>query len=173
MYREWALSMIPPRTTDARLTKTSFLEGTRLSSTAGLYRDVVKSGVVDDNGTTVSLTAGQRIFCNLAQASKDPAIFPEPEKLDLSHALDSYIHYGVGPHECLGKGLSLTGLTTMLKTVGRLQNLRRAPGAQGEVKKIVGPYGVMLYMTEDQRSYFPFPTSMKINWDGDLPPLKT
>ena len=52
----------------------------------------------------------------------------------------------------------------MLKTVGRLKNLRRAPGPQGEVKKIAGPYGVKLYMTEDQRSYFPFPTTMKINW---------
>jgi linoleate 8R-lipoxygenase/9,12-octadecadienoate 8-hydroperoxide 8R-isomerase len=147
----------------------SFLEGTRLSSAVALYRDVVRSGEVDDNGTTIPLKAGQRVFCNLMSASRDPAIFPEPDKVDLNRAVDSYIHYGVGPHECLGKGLSLTGLTTMLKTVGRLKNLRRAPGPQGQLKKIAGPYGVTLYMTEDQRSYFPFPTTMKINWDGDLP----
>jgi linoleate 8R-lipoxygenase/9,12-octadecadienoate 8-hydroperoxide 8R-isomerase len=30
-----------------------------------------------------------------------------------------------------------------------------------------------LYMTEDERSYMPFPTTMKINWDGDLPALRT
>jgi linoleate 8R-lipoxygenase/9,12-octadecadienoate 8-hydroperoxide 8R-isomerase len=157
----------------ALLTKNSFLEGTRLSSTVGLYRDVVKSGEVDDNGTAINVKVGQRLFCNLTTASMDPTVFPEPAKVNLNRALDSYIHYGVGPHECLGKGLSLTGLTAMLKTVGRLKNLRRAPGPQGEVKKIAGPYGVTLYMTEDQRSYFPFPTTMKINWDGELPPLRT
>jgi linoleate 8R-lipoxygenase/9,12-octadecadienoate 8-hydroperoxide 8R-isomerase len=144
-----------------------------LSSTVGLYRDVVRSGEVDDNGTAVHLKAGQRVFCDLISASRDPAIFPEPDKVNLNRALDSYIHYGVGPHECLGKGLSLTGLTTMLKTVGRLKNLRRAPGPQGKVKKVAGPYGVTLYMTEDERSYMPFPTTMKINWDGDLPALRT
>jgi linoleate 8R-lipoxygenase / 9,12-octadecadienoate 8-hydroperoxide 8R-isomerase len=106
-------------------------------------------------------------------ASMDPTAFPEPAKVNLNRPSDLYVHYGVGPHECLGKGLSLTGLTAMLKTVGRLKNLRRAAGPQGEVKKIVGPYGVILYMTEDQRSYFPFPTTMKINWDGELPPLRT
>ena len=155
------------------LTKNSFLEGTRLSSTVGLYRDVVRSCKVDDHGTVVPLEAGRRVFCNLMSASRDPAVFPEPNKVDLTRPLDSYIHYGAGPRECLGKGLSWTGLTRMLKTVGRLKNLRRAPGPQGEIKKIAGPYGVTLYMTEDQRSYFPFPTTMKINWDGDLPPLTT
>lgn len=103
-----------------------------MSSTVGLYRDVVRSGEVDDNGTTVTLKAGQRVFCDLTSASRDPVIFPEPQKVDLGRAVDSYIHYGVGPHECLGKGLSLTGLTTMLKMVGRLKNLRRAPGLQGQ-----------------------------------------
>jgi|SRR5580658_161418 linoleate 8R-lipoxygenase/9,12-octadecadienoate 8-hydroperoxide 8R-isomerase len=112
------------------------------------------------------------MFCNLMSASRDPATFPEPEKVDLSHDVDSYIHYGVGPHECLRKELSLTELTTMLETVSRLKNLRHTPGPQGEVKKIMGQYGVKLYMTEDQKSYFPFPTMMMINWDGELPPLR-
>jgi hypothetical protein len=141
---------------DAWLTKNSFLEGTRLSSTVDLYRDVVRSGEVDDNGTAVTLKAGLRVFCDLISACRDPAIFPEPEKVDLNRTVDSYIHYGAGPHEYLGKGLSLTGLTTMLKTVGRLKNLRHAPGLQGEVKKIAGPYGVTLYMTGSE-IILPFP----------------
>lgn len=119
------------------------------------------------------LQAGERVFCNLMTASKDPAMFPDPDTVDLTRPLASYIHYGIGPHECLGKGLSWIGLTTMLKTVARLKGLKRAEGPQGRLKKIPGPFGATLYMTEDQRSYWPFPTTMKINWTGELPALKT
>lgn len=54
----------------------------------------------------------------------------------------------------------------MLKVVGRLDNLRRAPGEQGQLKKIPRPGGFFIYMREDRGSYFPFPTTMKINWDA-------
>lgn len=89
-------------------------------------------------------------------------------------------------------------ITAMMKVVGRLDNLRRAPGPQGQLKKIPRPGGFYIYMREDHGSYFPFPTSkctslcfssrnapneddvltirfctaMKVNWDGELPPLK-
>lgn len=105
--------------------------------------------------------------------------------------MDVYIHYGIGPHACLGGDASKVALTTMLKVVGRLENLRRAPGPQGQLKKIPRPGGFYVYMREDHGSYWPFPTSkcwrerccfemgcsyrftaMKIQWDGDLPPLK-
>lgn len=29
-----------------------------------------------------------------------------------------------------------------------------------------------MYMTPDQTAFFPFPTTMKIQWDGDLPEVK-
>jgi hypothetical protein len=32
---------------------------------------------------------------------------------------------------------------------------------------------VTLYITKDQRSYFPFPTTMKTNWDGEPPSPRT
>jgi hypothetical protein len=60
----------------------------------------------------------------------------------------------------------MTAITAMWKVVGRLDNLRRAPGAQGQLKKIPRPGGFFIYMREDRGSYFPFPTTMKINWDG-------
>jgi cytochrome P450 len=81
----------------------------------------------------------------------------------LDRPLESYIHYGVGTHACLGKDASMTAITAMLKVVGRLDNLRRAPGPQGELKKIPRPGGFFIYMREDRGSYFPFPTS-KSSW---------
>lgn len=101
----------------------------------------------------------------------DPAIFPNPQNLVLDRDLDLYLHYGIGPHQCLGYGLSKVAMTAMLRTVGQLDSLRRAPGPQGEIKKVVGPHGFTRYMTADQSNFFPFPTSMKVQWDGRLPAM--
>lgn len=73
--------------------------------------------------------------------------------------MDSYIQYGLGPHTCLGKEASKVALTAMLRVVGRLENLRRAPGPQGQLKKVPRAGGFYVYMREDYTSYFPFPMS--------------
>lgn len=146
-----------------------FMEGTRIRATVAVYRDVAKAATIQDGDRTVDAIPGEELFIDCITASHDPIAFPEPEKVNLDRPMDSYIHYGQGPHQCLGYDMSKLGLTTMLKTVGRLENLRRAPKNQGQMKKIVGPGGVTLYMTEDHSRYFPFPTTMKVRWDGDLP----
>ena len=82
--------------------------------------------------------------------------------------MDSYVHYGWGPHSCLGLEASKLALTTMLKTVAKLENLRRVPGPQG-VLQTLKVQGFSLYMSEDGSSLVPFPTSMKVCWDGPIP----
>lgn len=104
-------------------------------------------------------------------ACKDPEVFPEPNKVNLNRDLSSYIHLGMGPHQCLGAGMTNIALTTMLKVVAKLENLRRAPGPQGQLKKIAGPGGITIYMSEDESRFSPFPTTMKVLWDGDMPPV--
>ena len=146
-----------------------FMEGARIRSTVGLYRLATKDTVIDDGTKTVSVKAGEVLLCNLVTASADAAAFPDPEEVKLDRPMDSYIHFGWGRHTCLGLGMTKVGLTTMLKTVGKLRNLRRAPGDQGHIKKVAGPGGITFYMTADHSSFFPFPTTMKVRWDGDLP----
>ena len=46
----------------------------------------------------------------------------------------------------------------MMKVVGRLDNLRRAPGPQGQLKKIPRPGGFYIYMRSDFGSFWPFPS---------------
>lgn len=149
-----------------------FLEGTRLRATVGLYRDVATKETIEDGDRMVQVNPGEEIFVDCVTASQDPAAFPEPQTVKPDRPRDSYIHYGQGPHQCLGYGVSKLAMTTMLKTVGKLDNLRRAPGVQGTIKKIAGPGGITLYMTADHSRYFPFPTTMKVRWDGDLPPVE-
>ena len=79
--------------------------------------------------------------------------------------LDKYIHYGVGPHACLGRAASQVALTEMFRCLFKRKNLRRAPGLQGELKKVPRPGGFFAYMLEDWSSIWPFPVTMKVMWD--------
>ncbi|KAI9695134.1 MAG: hypothetical protein M1820_008902 [Bogoriella megaspora] len=149
------------------------MEGIRLNGTFGSYREcTTHTSIPDpDSNHMVHVKPGDKVFVSFVGAAKDPVMFPNPEEVRLDRPLENYIHYGVGPHECLGKQASRVALTAMLKVVGALNGLRRAPGPKGELKKIPRPGGFYIYMKEDSSSYFPFPMTMQVNWDGELPPL--
>ena len=149
-----------------------FMEGVRISATVGVFRNVAGATTIEDGDRKIGVIPGDEVFVDCVTASQDPVTFPEPEKVKLDRPMDSYLQYGHGPHQCLGYDISKLAMTTMLKTVGKLENLRRAPGAQGLIKKIPGPGGVTRYMTADHSRYFPFPTTMKVRWDGELPAVK-
>jgi hypothetical protein len=160
------------------------MEGARLRATVGLFRDYSPSSAgspstasIIDGDAKVSVPAGRRILVDLILASQDPIAFPEPEKVKLDRPMDSYLHYGWGPHQCAGMDASMTAMTAMFKVVFGLKGLKRAQGSapggawygesQGELKKIPGPGGLTIYMTPDQSSFFPFPTTMKVQWDAE------
>jgi linoleate 10R-lipoxygenase len=123
-------------------------------------------------------------------AARDPKVFPNPDEVRLDRPLESYLYYDEGPHTSLGGDASRVALTAMLRVVGRLDNLRRAPGPQGALKKIPHPGGSYVYMKEDHSGYVVYPTSMyppfphvlmfmnnitnystafKVHFDGELP----
>ncbi|KAJ5504378.1 hypothetical protein N7463_007252 [Penicillium fimorum] len=149
-----------------------FMEGARLRCGVALPRLVTKPTVVDDNGEKTTLKAGQEIICNLVAAGHDPVAFPDPDKVRLDRDMSLYTHFGFGPHECLGVKMCPLALSTMLKVLGRLDNVRRAPGPQGHLKKLNGLGGIAMYMDAEHSSFTPFPATMKIQWDGDLPARK-
>ena len=74
--------------------------------------------------------------------------------------------YGIGPHACLGGAASRVALTAMFRVIMRLDNLRLAPN--GEMKKIPREGGFYAYMDAKESRYWPFPTSLKIVWDGEV-----
>jgi len=138
------------------------MEGSKISATVGLYRDVATKTTVQDGEQTLNLISGDRVLLDLVTSSRDPTAFPEPDKVVLDRPMDSYIHYGWGIHQCLGYGVSKLAMATMLKTVGKMDGLRRAPGSQGYIKKVAGLGGMSRYMTADHSSFFAFPTTMKV-----------
>ncbi|RFU30727.1 hypothetical protein B7463_g5603, partial [Scytalidium lignicola] len=156
-----------------------FLEGARLRASVHLYRDYLPSDeaaqnplTIQDGETSVSIPVGRRILVNITRASLDPTAFPDPLSVRLDRPMEDYLVYGIGPHQCAGMDASKTSMTTMFKTIFGLKNLRKATSSYGEnpgdLKKIRGIYpGSVMYMTPDQSSYFPFPTSMKLWWDEE------
>lgn len=105
-----------------------------------------------------------------AQASRDPAIFSNPDSFDLNRDPSLYIYCQGNAHVDTEDAVSKLAMTAMLKTVGKLANLRRAPGEMGILKKVSGEAGDR-FMTSDRSSFLMVPESMKVQWDGDLPPL--
>ncbi|KAK7510648.1 fatty acid oxygenase [Phyllosticta citriasiana] len=142
------------------------MEAIRLNGTFGSYRRASSSTTINDGPASspdskpIPISAGDNVFVSFVdKAAKDPTIFPDPETVRVDRPLDSYINYGAGPHTCLGKNASQVALTAMLRTVGALDGLRRAPGDPGRLKKVPRPGGFYVYMREDGGSYFPFPLS--------------
>jgi len=139
------------------------MEAARLAGETAILRSAAKDTSISDSGTTINLKKGERVFINLHAASHDPTVFPNPNELDIKRPMDSYIHLGHGPHQCLGLPMTKIALTTMLKEVAKLKGLRPALGAQGKVHKVEkktrrnDPYPYHAYLTEMWDGYWPFP----------------
>ncbi|KAI9824597.1 MAG: hypothetical protein M1832_001687 [Thelocarpon impressellum] len=141
------------------------MEGIRLAGAFGSYREVVNDVTIDEYGKPLHFKKGDHILLSFVDSAKDPKAFPDPQKVRLDRPIDSYLHYGAGPHKCLGKEISHVAVTAMLKTVAKLPNLRRAPGPQGHMKRIPIHGGFVIYLRPDLSDFFPLPTSMKVQWD--------
>lgn len=135
------------------------LEAIRLNGTYGAYRQAQREVTINDGGNEIRVNKGSKVFVSFVSASRDPTAFPDPETVRLDRPLDSYVHYGIGIHACLGQEASKIALASMLRVVGSLDNLRAARGPQGVLKKVPRTGGYYNYLREDGGSYTPFPTS--------------
>ncbi|KAL5627788.1 hypothetical protein BROUX41_002536 [Berkeleyomyces rouxiae] len=155
----------PSEATDALLLGYA-MEGIRLAGTFGAYREAtVANTVIEDDGRQVRVKAGDRVFVSFVGAARDPNHFPNPNAVDPRRPLDSYIHYGKGPHACLGRGASQAAITELFRALFKRRNLRRVPGPQGMLKKVPRAGGFYVYVDENWSQMTPFPQTMKIMWD--------
>jgi cytochrome P450 len=70
---------------------------------------------------------GQMLFACLASANSDPAIFADPERLDIHRDARRHVAFGAGIHVCLGAKLARTEIEIALKQLfSRFPNVRLA-----------------------------------------------
>ena len=84
---------------------------------------------VEIGGVSVPADAG--LLLMLGSANRDPAVFPDPDRLDIRRAnAHEHLSFGIGPHHCLGAPLArLQGRVVLEEVSARLSSLRLVDGA--------------------------------------------
>ncbi|MFF2184738.1 cytochrome P450 [Streptomyces sp. NPDC058155] len=78
-------------------------------------------------GTTIR--AGEPVLPALAAANRDPEVFEDPERIDLTRTKNPHLAFGQGPHHCIGAQLARLELQVALGTLlERFPGLRLADG---------------------------------------------
>ncbi len=86
-----------------------------------MYREAGEELMIGER----SIRKGQLVYLMFAAANRDPARFPDPDRLDVRRRLDVHLAFGHGPHVCLGAALA-----RMEARVAFTALLRRCSGLQ-------------------------------------------
>ena len=88
------------------------------------------------------IPAGTLLICNTAAANRDPSVYDEPDRLDITREGASPMQtFGAGAHYCLGANLARRELAEALAVMARrMRNLRRTgPAPWKPIVGITGP----------------------------------
>ena len=96
----------------------------------------------------VVVPAGAQVLVAFSSAMMDERRVPMPKEFNPRRLPHEYIHFGYGLHQCFGIHMNLALLPLMLKALLKRQNLRRAPGAAGRLRKR-GAFADQLYVDYD------------------------
>jgi cholest-4-en-3-one 26-monooxygenase len=67
-----------------------------------------------------SIKAGDKVVLSYCAANRDPAVFPDPDKFDITRTDNPHVSFGFGTHFCLGSGVArLEGRTLLAKLLER------------------------------------------------------
>ena len=67
-----------------------------------------------------ALEAGTRITLCIGAANRDPAVFSEPDRLDITRQPNRHLAFGSGPHQCVGMQLGrLEGVVAVSRFLAR------------------------------------------------------
>ncbi|MGW2839943.1 cytochrome P450 [Streptomyces sp. NPDC001493] len=67
----------------------------------------------------VTLRAGDGVICAADIANRDPELFPDPDRLDLTRDARRHVAFGFGVHQCLGQPLARVELQVVYSTLYR------------------------------------------------------
>jgi cholest-4-en-3-one 26-monooxygenase len=74
-----------------------------------------------------TIRAGQKVVLFYPSANRDDAVFPEPERFDVSRTPNEHLAFGIGEHFCLGASLARLEIRVMFEELlGRLPDMELA-----------------------------------------------
>jgi cytochrome P450 len=125
----------------------------RLTPARGLVRRVHE----DCEFGGQQIKAGSNIFALVQSANNDPDVFACPHEFDIDRdrsEMRKSMHWGIGPHRCIGMPLAQLDLKVAIETaVTRLPNLRVAPDQEITVQ----PTGMIFHR----------PEHLRFEWDAE------
>jgi cytochrome P450 len=95
----------------------------------------------------VIIPAGSLVVANIAAAHRDPAVYEDPDRLDISRELSApTLSFGSGAHYCLGAHLARLELVEALRIITRRMPNPRAggPARWSQMTGITGPTALPL-----------------------------
>ncbi len=104
---------------DPGLIKTAVEECFRYDGAVPFIHRVAVKGLEIDGKT---IRQGQVLYLGTAAADRDPEVFPEPDRFDITRQNNKHLAFGAGPHVCIGAGLARRELE-----IGLLTLFRRMP----------------------------------------------
>jgi cytochrome P450 len=100
------------------LMPTAIEELLRAYAPVTMAREVVKDTEVQG----CPMKAGNMVLLSFPAANRDPAVFPDPDRVILDRANNPHTAFGLGIHRCVGSNLARMELTVAVETF-----LRRVP----------------------------------------------
>jgi cytochrome P450 len=106
----------------------------RCSRLGGLPPARMTTKAVQIGGAVIP--AGEQVMPLLGTANRDPSVFTDPDRLDVTREAASHLTFGAGVHHCLGAQLARVELQEAFRgLIGRLPGLRLAvPASDLEFK---------------------------------------
>ncbi len=112
---------------DPQLIPTAVEEFLRAYAPVAIAREVVKETKI--NGCTFK--EGEMVMLPLASANRDPAAFPEPDRIIIDRAENRHAAFGLGIHRCIGSHLARMEINVALEEwLAKIPEFRLAPDAE-------------------------------------------
>ncbi len=84
-----------------------------------------RTATVDTEVAGTPIAAGDKVAVYHLAANRDPAVFPDPHRFDVTRDPNDHVSFGFGPHFCLGAHLARLQMRSMVSEIlgqlGRLE----------------------------------------------------
>ncbi len=118
------------------LMPTAIEEFLRAYAPVTMAREVIKDTVIEG----CPMHAGHMVLLSFPSANRDPALFPEPDRVMLDRAENRHAAFGLGIHRCVGSNLARMELTVAVETfLQRVPEFRMSGPVRWAVGTVRGP----------------------------------